>query len=416
MPIIGEDDSARFYSARDKFLGDPRVREADAKLRKANVFDIINPNEIHYSRLVAWLCDPRGGHGQGDFFLKAVMHAARDADPTPQNHPFFAEWTHSDLDTYSFGSSVVFTEWQSGQRSIDIVVFDPQNEVVICIENKFGAGERKGQLEAYAESINGTFPGKDYYHLCIFLDWNEAPPSCDGWIGLGYDWLVNALRATKGRCAPEIGVILQQLLDELEPAPAVDLSPLYREFRDLVDTAWAYARLPVESHKDLDGLKAQAKLFFRRHAALLEWIRWVGPFQDIAEHIEEHLTDLRLATEPSGRNGIDIWLGVWEHWEEIEEDDLWFRYSEPLSGDVARPRPGVLELILNTERFMSQDAAGHWTPDQLRLFGQQPRKRGVYRYWSQDIYVASDEGRKRLIAQLIREVHEQLVLHRKRSA
>lgn len=69
--------TADIEEALEAFFIDPRVVELCELLRVSDdLLDVINLSENQHSNMLAWLLDPREGHGQGDQILRDLLIAA----------------------------------------------------------------------------------------------------------------------------------------------------------------------------------------------------------------------------------------------------------------------------------------------------------------------------------------------------
>src|SRR5256885_15815902 len=94
---------------------------------------------------------PGEGHGQGDSVIKDFLEAAYQKSDAAiyDNKKFFRKWTPGRIRVSSFGSAFVTREFvvsvkEPGQEEkrtgrLDLFIVDPQNKLLIAIENKVGA-------------------------------------------------------------------------------------------------------------------------------------------------------------------------------------------------------------------------------------------------------------------------------------
>ncbi|TWE05802.1 PD-(D/E)XK nuclease superfamily protein [Pseudomonas sp. AG1028] len=193
--------------AVEEFLCDPKLSELCEILKISDdIFDVIKLSENQHSDFLAWLFDPREGHGQGDQIVRDLLISATQAaaesglDGRSTTSRFFAEWPPSKIRTTSFGS--IFTARELGLKAserVDLFVIDPNNKFVLLIENKAGTTHSQQQLDGYRtswqEAVANSAHLKDYRSVHIALDrdfaggdWSERP-STGYWLHLGYDWL-----------------------------------------------------------------------------------------------------------------------------------------------------------------------------------------------------------------------------------
>lgn len=187
------------------FISDPRVNRVIEALKRSNdIFDIINPYENQHSQILAWLFNPREGHGQGDAIFKDFLTAAYASsyDNVLSNKDFFAIWTPSRIARTGFHSLTAKREFllSNGGR-LDLLMIDTVNKMLIVVENKHGTRLGKTQLESYYEEVSSLRKRpafREYNTAHIVLDSNYGGPSGDPdesraprnrWTFLDYQWL-----------------------------------------------------------------------------------------------------------------------------------------------------------------------------------------------------------------------------------
>ncbi|MGO3988271.1 PD-(D/E)XK nuclease family protein [Pseudomonas sp. SAS7] len=194
--------------AVEQLLCDPKLSELCEILKIGDdILDVISLSENQHSDFLAWLFDPREGHGQGDQILRDLLIGATqaaastcDLDGRGTTARFFAEWTPSKIRTASFGS--VFTARELGMKAserVDLFVIDPANKFVLLIENKAGTNHSQEQLDGYRASWQAAIASnshlKEYSSVFIALDRHFDSDDCSNrpsngyWLHIGYDWL-----------------------------------------------------------------------------------------------------------------------------------------------------------------------------------------------------------------------------------
>ena len=192
----------------DELYGDSEVHQLLSLGARRQALDICTPREINVSRLLAWLLDPTEGHGLGDKALRSLLAEAGLADNvnnlTLSDQRFLSPTRVHNL---ALSSLIVETELNvfAGTRVgkatdevvrkrdlLDIVAIDPNMQVCVAVENKYGASESATQLERYHDGLSKLFP--KYTRIHIFLDKREDQPSHPHWLGVGYSWLSEFLR------------------------------------------------------------------------------------------------------------------------------------------------------------------------------------------------------------------------------
>lgn len=222
-------------------MADPRlVQFCELHRTGDSIFDVIDLTENQNSQMLAWMLDPKEGHGQGDEILRDLMARASTVfnsdksgvDGRASTAKFFTEWTPSRIRTSTFASAFTATELHfSDSERIDLCVVDTQNEFVLVIENKSGARHNDAQLERYREKVSdalGENPKlRGYAQAFIAMDRYFDPdhdgtrPSSKYWLHAGYDWLeTSALRAQthveRGNASAKLVATYCQLMTDWE--------------------------------------------------------------------------------------------------------------------------------------------------------------------------------------------------------
>ena len=164
------------------FLADPELTELVEQAKVTDdILDVINLSENQHSDMLAWCLTPGEGHGQGDSVIKDFLEAAyRASDNTiHDNKKFFQKWTPGRIRVSSFGSAFVTREFsvkikdadrdEKRPGRIDLFIVDPQNQLLIAIENKVGAKLTESQLEDYRKAVNSEIGGRP-----VFKDYQFA--------------------------------------------------------------------------------------------------------------------------------------------------------------------------------------------------------------------------------------------------
>jgi hypothetical protein len=138
------------------------------------VLDNAGREETH-SRMLAWLLDPHGSHGMGEFFASKFL-------PLPNGR------------NADFGELIVEREVQIRDGRLDLLVTNPREKFVWAIELKTYSGERENQLSNYREwceqhkrDREGYIP--DYLYVTRY---GETPKD-DQWKAIGYECIVRIL-------------------------------------------------------------------------------------------------------------------------------------------------------------------------------------------------------------------------------
>ncbi|GAA0913229.1 hypothetical protein GCM10009552_28900 [Rothia nasimurium] len=191
----------------EELMADERlVRLCELHRTGDSIFDVIRLTEMQHSAMLAWMLDPKEGHGQGDEILRDLLVAASVAcqgtnalRKNSATASFFRARPPSALRVASFASAFTVKEFGAGNGRFDLFVVDPQNKFVLVIENKAGTKHQRKQLDSYATEIKSLLAAnphlRDYERAFIALD-TDFDPDFDGereaennWVHLGYEWL-----------------------------------------------------------------------------------------------------------------------------------------------------------------------------------------------------------------------------------
>jgi len=209
---------------------------ADAR-SEFNLFEVIGAvsNELRHSNFLGFLLDPYGSHGLGTqflqrFLIRAVAEASKPA-------------SISVLELGGLDLSEATVEREAGQ--IDVLITDPDNRLVVVIENKIEAGETGNQLERYVQSIGARYP--DYRKLFLFLTVEGDPPSDNRYLQLSHRVVAEVIEE-----------LLAERSQRLPPDIAIALSH--------------YTRMMRRNYMEETELVRLAQEFYSRHKLALDYI------------------------------------------------------------------------------------------------------------------------------------------------
>ena len=250
---------SKFHECVDEFLGDPAVLRLLDLARETRPLHICYPREVPVSRFLAWFFDPTEGHGLGDVCIRGLLGEAwrRRWDSTLD-----AGIRHKLSPTYvaaqSFDGCLVRREVRIGTGSLDVLVLDPKRRWLLAIENKYGAGEGKNQLQSYEEGLADLYP--DWTRILVFLDVFGQAPSRPSWIGLDYVWLVDEISAA-----------------ERSPWLGGDSKAALREFRSILEPEGeAFVHVDVDDGQLLSVVSTHRVVFEK----MKEWSRNKTPLDE----------------------------------------------------------------------------------------------------------------------------------------
>ena len=382
--------------AVEAFLCDPRLSELCEILKIGDdILDVINLSENQHSDFLAWLFDPREGHGQGDQIVRDLLMSATQAvaecglDGRSTTSRFFAEWPPSRIRTASFGS--VFTARELGLKAterVDLFVIDPDNRFVLLIENKAGTAHSQNQLDGYRASWQeavATNPHlKDYSSVYIALDrdfvggdWSERP-SNGYWLHLGYDWLKASadralLHVERGNAAARLVVSYCNRQTDWESPSSQRAITLAAELHQLHSVAVRYMLETTPGRLErywLQDGRSNHMIFMLQNKAAFSLLRDTQGMASIKETLVARVPGFTRDHIEHARAWLDLCpLG----WEQFEGDDWWPVYLHVSYSDSTKAKYDVA-LILDVGHAKSE-AEGEQLREYLKVFDNRFGKR-----------------------------------------
>ncbi|PVZ64517.1 PD-(D/E)XK nuclease family protein [Pelagibaculum spongiae] len=238
----------------NKFVSDERFPLVSLYNQSRHIFDVLGLGENKLSTVIAWLLDPREGHGLGDYFIKEMLRDAivNGGAPMPLNS--------LDICSLKFDNLNVQTEYLiHDKKRLDFLLTDIDNKLVVIIEHKYGSSEHNNQLKAYSQWAETLTEQIEEYHLIRILmdgygpyDKNKIhPDEQNKWACTSHDWLISALKniVDSERVSPAINLIFKDLLIHLSGNYVLDKS-LKRTCKQLASMASTHSEL-VGNFKDI---------------------------------------------------------------------------------------------------------------------------------------------------------------------
>jgi len=195
----------------EAFLQDDDLERLEHIAEEFNIFEVLDAvrQELRHSSFLAWLLDPSGSHGLGDYFLKRFLWRtaalAREQD--------IKTISPIRVGTLDLGDVVVRREW----RNIDILILSESQRFVCAVENKVDSPEQPGQLRRYRETCETESPR--YSRHFVFLTPTGTQASDKEWVALGYhsvlDLVKAVINAKQGSLGNEVRLFLQQYVSML---------------------------------------------------------------------------------------------------------------------------------------------------------------------------------------------------------
>ena len=158
-------------NALQTLIMDSDLERLEDLLVQFNLFDVLGiaRREVQHSKFIAWLLDPYGSHGLGDYFLRGFLAQAAAYG----RERGISDFTPFDVDSWKFQDIEVATE----RHHIDILVIDESDGFVCLIENKIGGAEHSSQLSNYLRTVEHEYEGLTAFP--IFLTPDGAEPDDD---------------------------------------------------------------------------------------------------------------------------------------------------------------------------------------------------------------------------------------------
>lgn len=382
--------------AIETLLCDPRLSELCEILKISDdTLDVINLSENQHSDYLAWLFDPREGHGQGDQIVRDLLISATQAaaesglDGRSTTSRFFAEWPPSRIRTASFGS--VFTARELGFKTterVDLFVIDPDNKFVLLIENKTGTAHRKVQLDSYRSSWQEAMAShahlKDYSSIYIALDrdflsgdWSERP-SNGYWLHLGYDWLKASadralLQVERGNAAARMVVSYCNRQTDWESPSNKRAVILAAELHQAHSHAVRYMLEANTGRLErcwLEGGSSTQTVFMLQNKAAFTILRDTQGMASIKETLVAKIPGVRHSNIEHAR----VWLDLCPSgWEKFEGDNWWPVYLHVSYSDSTKSRYDIA-LVLDLGHARSE-TEGEQLREYLKVFDKRFSKR-----------------------------------------
>jgi len=177
-------------------IADPTFSVLQTYNQNINSFHLNKPFEVNHSRMIQWLLDPNESHGLGTQPLKTLLNACcNKVIENDEKHIFF-EGLKIDpirISQMTLESTISFVEHDFGDGRIDILLVLPADDIVVIIENKYGANETKNQLVHYRKWGDRKF--QEFSILYLYMDAMErwTGNADEQWLKMSYDWLVELL-------------------------------------------------------------------------------------------------------------------------------------------------------------------------------------------------------------------------------
>ncbi|KKM89287.1 hypothetical protein LCGC14_1250180 [marine sediment metagenome] len=162
-----------FKKLLKEFESDPDIARLDSRLNMHNIMEIfsISTNELAHSSFIAWLLNPIGGHGIGDYFLKNFLKKVIKKIEVNK----YTDIEIPDINELNYTKVIIKTEELFGQNPVDITIRFRDEKFLCLIENKIRHKETKGQTEAYAKLSKKKYLNyKNYWYIFLTKSGEKA--------------------------------------------------------------------------------------------------------------------------------------------------------------------------------------------------------------------------------------------------
>ncbi|MCL1038505.1 PD-(D/E)XK nuclease family protein [Shewanella submarina] len=229
-------------------LSDPDFIKLSSRAKQTSLFEFLRLNELNTCAILAWLLDPKEGHDQGEYFLRALVNSLAGADIKVEHAMDIAKFAATSLSGFCCLTEVPISVGESSKR-IDLLLIDMESQKAICIERKDGTKASRSQLKSYFDWCKSNYPDWDWlFILSDSYDFEHGQESHDSFIQINDDWLENALDNLIGRKA----------------VPA-QVEKIFRELKSFVFGNWN--ERSDSYYKDFSNI---IKRMTKRHKSVLE--------------------------------------------------------------------------------------------------------------------------------------------------
>jgi len=156
-PLVGKSELEQFFAAvshRVELAETQRRRIDKRQATGFNVFHLIEPDENKLSDILAGLLDPKGGHGQGDLFLRLLFKQLGLGSDVKLTKDVTVQ---REAPTHGI---------QKYRRRMDVFV---EAGVLLAIENKVDALEQRDQVKDYLDHLRRCTHGSRKQSVLIYL-------------------------------------------------------------------------------------------------------------------------------------------------------------------------------------------------------------------------------------------------------
>ena len=210
-----QQDTAPSEKALRALILDPDLERLEDLLAEFNLFDVLGiaSSEVHHSRTIAWLLNPRGSHNLCDHFLRNFLSQA--ATEACQRGIASVPFTPADIDGWNLSDVETETEYPTDDGRIDILLVSESDGFVCLMENKTQSGEHTDQLSRYLSTIERRYSLAPF-PIYLTPDGRKPQQKQDAkrWIPLGYekvaDLIAQPLETRRSTISANVASFIEQ--------------------------------------------------------------------------------------------------------------------------------------------------------------------------------------------------------------
>lgn len=205
----------------EEFKEDKYFNDALEYNKSHSFFEIMSSVwERESSDFIAWLLDPVESHGLEESIFQYMIDECKNSHSKLRS--INSNILDEDFDRKVLNNFYIEVEvakkLKNTNKILDIILVNPVDEIIVIIENKYGAAEGKGQLENYIKICKEHY-SNDYRIVPIYidpiLDDSEIKNENKSWNYLGYNWICSAIESNINSTTKESKVILNDIILEI---------------------------------------------------------------------------------------------------------------------------------------------------------------------------------------------------------
>jgi len=323
-------------------IADPTFSLLQTYNQYINSFHLNKPVEVNHSRMIQWLLNPNESHGLGTQPLKTLLNACCNEVIENDEKPTFFEELKIDpirISQMTLESTISFVEHDFGDGRIDILLVLPEDDIVIIIENKYGATETTNQLVRYRKWGDKKF--QEVSVLYLYMDAREkwTGNADKQWLKMSYDWLVELLflADNNSHVSSRAKQIMKDYHDCITDACLsvdpyfAEVQKCYHKFSQKYAKALAVLddnKIPDIEHDDyLDEIQSEwndelrIKHWYLTNEDIIDLLIESSVIEALQEFVEENIDGITVYVGYSGTT-FSVHHERW-HKFQVDKDDKW---------------------------------------------------------------------------------------------